>query len=173
MKLESILFFGFTAVTFASATINTDLPINDDLQAEYAACYAPDGLCTALAAATAAGKGIIGAPTGGSTNEHAKRAEDFLLNAINEAETGNVSKTKRSADPRWRLCTLRGSICLKTKRAANAIESILAEPLEKTKRSAEPWRLCTLRGSICLKHKRAAEALLDAAREIDSTLPAE
>jgi len=176
MKFQSLLLLGFTVVTFASTTVPSETLTESELEEDYASCYAADGLCTKLAAAIAAGKGQVGAPTSGNSNEHAKRAEDFLLTAINDAETGQVSKRSAVADPRWRLCIFRGSICLKTKRAAEAIEDILAEPLEKVKRSAvaDPaWRLCIFRGSICLKAKRSAEQLLKAARDVNGALTSE
>jgi hypothetical protein len=170
-----MLFIGLSAITFTNATIvAVEPPSTAELEDQVTSCFAADGLCTKLAAAVAAGKGILTAPSSSGNNEHSKRAENYLLTAINDAETGAVTKRSPVPAPIWHLCLFRGSACLKTKRAAVAIEEILTEPLERVKRSADPnvWHLCLFRGSACLKAKRSAEKLLMAARDVNAALSA-
>jgi hypothetical protein len=94
MKLLAIIFATLAIFGFVAAATTNE---------EDEACWLPNGPCTKVAQAVASAKGIL-AEKGGKHDPHSKRAEDYLLAAINDAEHGSVSKRSPLPAPepgRW------------------------------------------------------------------------
>jgi hypothetical protein len=85
------------------AAFATYVAANADASDDYDACWAADGACTKLNQAIGAGKGLLANPHAGPHTDKSKRAEEYLLHALQDAETGQI--TKRSPLPIiGRLC---------------------------------------------------------------------
>jgi hypothetical protein len=170
MKVTSVLFMAVMAVASVSAAA---LP---EPEADYNdACYSPDGACTKLTQAISAARGTLAVRSAGEHSPESKRAEEYLITAIKQAEDPDtVSFTKREALPEARnpFCPWVGAPCLKVRRAAEAINTILGDE-NLQKRWADPEArnvFCPWVGAPCLKARRSIDSLLDASQEVLKTL---
>jgi hypothetical protein len=176
MKATTI--FVMTAMTLltsaAAAAPNGSTPDDATL---HDACWDPEGPCTKLDQAIAAGFGLLNNPFADAKNDdHSKRAEDYLTSALKAASARDVrSMTKRSPMPdpgRGWWCRWVGEGCYKVRRSAAAIQDILGDA-SLQKRWASPRRgwWCMWVGEGCYKARRSIDHLLTVSGEVLKALP--
>jgi hypothetical protein len=183
MKVTTSIFL-LVASALASPT---PMPSESDAVAQAYACYTPTGLCTKLEQARAAAAGILSAPSTDGATADTVTVHDYFRRAL--GHTGALAVDafdKRDAQPGWPPITWCGEVgsgmCMKTRRAAEAVNAILGDYDSLTKRAANAdadaqprWPPITWCGEVgsgmCMKARRSIEHLRAVSDDVIKALP--